>query len=96
LSAAQPERIFFFLALRFGDDNDRAKPQRVADQSKTNSGVARGAFDDHAAWLELSPFHGVLNDEQRGPVLDRLTRVHEFGFAQNRTAGGSRGALQLD
>ena len=38
----------------------------------------------------------VVDDEQRGAVLDRLAGIEEFRLAQNLAAGRLGGALQAD
>ena len=96
LGAAEPQRVFLLLALRFRNDDHRAKAERVADQRKPDAGIARGTLDDHAARLERAPLHRVLNDEQRGAVLHRLARIYELGLAENRAAGRRRNPLKLD
>src|SRR5947209_8733573 len=39
---------------------------------------------------------GVADHVERGPVLDRLARVHEFGLGQDLAAGQLAGAAQAD
>ena len=46
--------------------------------------------------LQLALLHRVLDDEQRGAILDRLAGIHEFGLAENGAAGRRRDALELD
>ena len=96
LGAAQPQRVFLFLALGFRNDDHRAETHRIADQRKPDAGVAGGAFDDHAAGLQLALFHRVLDDEQGGAILDRLAGIHELGLAENGAAGRRGHALELD
>ena len=96
LGAAQPQHVLLLLALRLGDHDDRAEAKRVADQREADAGVAGGAFHDHAARPQRALAHGVLDDEQRRAILDRLARVHELGLAENRAAGRFRGALEPD
>src|SRR5580704_14772456 len=96
LGAAQPQRVLLLLALGLRDHDHAAKAHGVADQSQPDAGIAGGAFDNDAARPQLALLHRVLDDEQRGAVLDRLARIHEFGLAQNGTAGRRRHALELD
>src|SRR4029077_15308529 len=96
LGAAQAQRILLFQTLGRRDHDHAAKAHGVADQRQPDAGIAGGAFDDYAAGPQLALLHRVLDDEQRGAVLDRLAWVHEFGLAQNSTAGGRRDALELD
>ena len=96
LGAAEPEHVLLLLALGVRDDDDAAKAERIADQRQPDAGIAGGAFDDDAAGLERPALDRVLDDEQRGAVLDRLAGIHELGLSQNRAAGGRRGALELD
>src|SRR5205823_3848629 len=63
---------------------------------QADAGVAGGAFDDDAARLQEAAFLRVLDDVERGAVLDRAAGVQELGFAENRAAGHLRGAAQLD
>ena len=49
-----------------------------------------------AAGLEGAAPDRILDDEQRRPVLDGLTGVHEFGLAQDGAAGFLGRALELD
>ena len=58
--AAEPQHVLLLLALRVRDDDHAAKAERVADQRKADAGIAGGAFDDHAARLELAALHRVL------------------------------------
>ena len=96
LGAAQPQRVLLLLALGLRDHDHAAKAHGVADQRQPDAGIAGGAFDDDAARPQLALLHRVLDDEQSGAVLDRLARIHEFGLAQNGTAGRRRHALELD
>ena len=43
--------------------------------------------------LQRAALHGILDDEQRGPVLDGLAGVHELGLAEDGAAGFFGGAL---
>ena len=73
------------------------KPKRVADNREADPGVSGGAFDDGAAGLEQTAFAmRVLDDEERGAVLDRLAGIHELGFAEDFAAGALRGPFQAD
>ena len=46
--------------------------------------------------LQLPALHRILDDAERGAVLDRLAGVHELGLAEDRAAGFLRGPLELD
>ncbi len=94
--AGDAQRVFLFLALRFRDDDDGAIAECVADEREADAGVARRAFDDYAAWAQRAALDGVAHDEQRGAVLDRLSRIHEFGLAEDFATGLVGRALQAD
>ena len=94
--AAEPQHVLLLLALRLRDDDHGAKAERVADQRQADAGVAGGAFDDHAARPQRALRHRVLDDEERGAVLDRLAGIHEFGLAEDGAAGRLGGALERD
>src|SRR5580700_2321727 len=93
---AQPQRVLLLLALGLRDHDHAAETHGIANQRQPDAGIAGGAFDDDAARPQLTLLHRVLDDEQRGAVLDRLARIHEFGLAQNGTAGRRRYALEPD
>src|SRR5271170_1353094 len=94
--AAQPQHIFLLVALGFRDDDHGAIAHRIADEGKPDAGVACRALDDDSAGLELTLLHRVLDNEQCGAVLHRLTGIHELGLAENGAAGRGRDALELD
>ena len=80
----QPDHVFLFLALGFGNHDHRAKPHRRAHQCQPDAGVTRRAFDDRAAGFELTLRHRIADDIKCGPVLDRLAGIEKLAFAQNR------------
>ncbi len=96
IDAAQQQHVLFFLALRLGHDNDGAVAACVADQREADAGIAGGAFDDDAAWLQQAALLGVLDDVERGAILDRTAGVEELGLAKDRAASRLGGAAQLD
>ena len=96
IGAAQAQHVLLFLALRLGHDDDAAVAERVADQRQPDPGVAGGALDDDAARAQQAALLRVLDDEERGAVLDRAAGIEELGLAQDRAAGLFRGAAQPD
>src|SRR5262245_30878379 len=96
LGAAEPQHVLLFLALGVRDDDHGAEAERVADQREPDAGVAGGPFHDHAAGRQRALADGILDDEQRGPILHRLARIHELGFTKDRASGGCGRALELD
>lgn len=52
-----------------------------------NPCVSGRAFDDRPARAQLPPFFSILDDIQRGAVLDTAAGVLEFGFAEDLAAG---------
>ena len=87
LGAAKPQHVLLFLALRLGDDDHRSKAERVADEGEADAGIARGALDDDPAGLQQSPFHGVADDVQRRPILDRAAGIEKLRLAEDFAAG---------
>jgi len=45
-----------------------------------------GSLDDHSARSQQSFLLRIADDEKRCTVLDRLTGIEEFGFAENGAA----------
>ena len=96
LGAEQAQRVLLLLALGLGNDDDGAEAQRVADHGEADAGVAGGALHHRAAGPQRAALHRVLDDVERGAVLDRLAGVHELGLAEDGAAGRLGGALELD
>ncbi len=94
--AEQAKRVLLLLPLGYGDDDHRLEAHGVGDNRKADAGIAGGAFDDRSAGLQRAFRYGILDDEERGAVLHRLARVHEFGLAKNGAAGQFRGLAQFD
>ena len=92
----QPQRVLLLLRLRLGNHDDRAIAHRGGDHRDADAGIAGCALDDGAAGAQLAFRNRVPDDEQGGPILDRLARIHEFGLAENGAPRLFRGALQLD
>ena len=86
IDAAEQQHVLFFLALRLGHDDDRAVAAGVADQRQADPGIAGGALDDDPARPQQPALLGVLDDEERRPVLDRAAGVEELGLAEDRAA----------
>ncbi len=74
----------------------RAEPERVADKGEAYAGVAGSSFHDRAARAQLAAPDRILDDVERGAVLDGLAGVHEFGLAEDAAACLLRGAFKLD
>ena len=96
LGAAQPNHVLLFLALRFGDDDQRAVSPRIGHERKADAGIAGGCLDDQAAGAQLAALFRLKDHLPAGAVLHRAARVHELGFAEDRAARRLRCALQLD
>ena len=94
--AAQPQHVLLFLALRVGNDDQRAIAARVGDQRQPDAGVAGGAFDHDAAAVDLAARLRLQDHLARRAIFDRAARIHEFGFAEDGAAGRRRRPLQLD
>ena len=92
--AEQAQRIFLFLALRVGDDDDRAITQRLGDDGQTDAGIAGRTLDDYATRTKQAATFRVTDDEERGAILHRLAGIEELGLAQNGAAGRLGGAFQ--
>ena len=63
------------------------KPSALPTSARPIPVLPGCALDDYAAGPEMPALHGVLDDEESGPILDRSAGVHELGFAENRAAG---------
>lgn len=63
---------------------------------QSNSGVSSRALDNCSTRTEKSLFLRILDDVERGSVLDTSTGVLEFSLAQDIAAGLLREALQAD
>ena len=96
LRAEQAQDILLLAALRLGDHDERAVAARVGDEREADAGVARRRLDHQPAGFYLFPLFGLQYHLPPGPVLDRLTRVHELGLAEDRAAGPLRGPLEPD
>ena len=96
LGAVEAQRVLLFLALGIWNDDDGPEAQGVGDHRKAYAGVARRALDDRAARLQQAFFHRVADDEQRGPVLDRLSRIEEFRLAPDVAARCVRDPVETD
>src|SRR3546814_10064290 len=60
------------------------------------AGVPGRPFDDHTARPKHAATLGGSHDEKCGPVLYRLTGVHEFGLDENVATGRIRHAAEPD
>ncbi len=94
--AREPQHLLLLVGLCLGDHDDGLQAERVADQRQANAGIAGGALDHGAAGLKLSRGKRIADDEKRGAVLYRLSRVHELGLAEDRAAGLFGRAFELD
>jgi hypothetical protein len=95
-SAEQAQHVLLFLALRFRNNNDRPIAACGRDERKADAGVARRAFHNKAAGLQVAALLGLEDHLLAGAVLHRLARIHELRLAENGASGFFRGALQLD
>ena len=96
LRAQHAQQRDFFRRLRFRNHNHRPVPFRVTDDREPDARVARRPFQDGRAGLQLSRRLGLGDDAQRGPVLHRTARVHEFRLAKDFAAGQLREPPQPD
>ncbi len=96
LGPAQAQHVLLFLALGLGDDDQGAIAAGIGDECEPDSGVAGGALDHQPARLDLAPLFRLQDHLPRGAVLHGLAGIHEFGLAQDGTAGGLGGVLERD
>ena len=96
LGAVRPQRLDLGAALVIRHDDNAAITQRAANQRQADARVARRALDDGAAGLQITAGFGGPDHAERGAVLDRAARIHEFGFAEYFAAGLIRQAIQPD
>ena len=96
LGAEKRQRVLLLLALRVGDDDHGAEAERIADDGKPDTRIARSAFDDHAAGFQRAARHCVAHDPERRAVLHGLPGIHELGLAQDLAAGEFRRAFQAN
>ena len=94
--AGKAQRVLLFLRLRLGNDDDRLEAEGAGDEGEADAGVAGRPLDDRAAGPKLALGDGVPDDEQGGAILDRLTRIHELGLAENLAARLLGGTAQAD
>ena len=87
LGARKPQHVLLFLALGFRYHDDTTESHRRADQRQPDPGVSRRALDNGSAGFQQTLRHGVPDDIECCPVLDRLAGVHELGLAKDRAAG---------
>src|SRR5262249_21690314 len=59
LGAAEPQHVFLFLALRLGDDDDRAIAACIGNQCEADTGVAGGRLDDEPAGTQFATLLGL-------------------------------------
>ena len=76
----RPQCVLLFLALRFRHHDDRAIPERAADDRQADAGVAGRPLHDGAARPQRAGSFRIPDDPQRGPILDRPAGIHEFAF----------------
>lgn len=96
LRPGKAQHVLLFFGLRFGNDDYRLEPHGRPDQCETDPGVTGRALNDRATGLQITAGNRVADDKQRGTVFDGLTRVHEFGLAENFTACFFADATQPD
>ncbi len=87
VSAGDPEHVFLFLGLRARDDDDGFVAARRRHKRQADTGVAGGAFDDHASGFQQAAFFRILDDIERGAVFHRAARIQEFRLAVYVAAG---------
>ena len=90
------QRVLLLLRLGVGDHDHRVEIQCIRHHRQTDAGIARSSFDDGSSRPQFPPGDRILDDVERRPVLDRLARIHELGFAQDGAAGQFRCPLQLE
>ncbi len=83
LGPEQAEQVDLALRLRVGHVDDQPVPARPADVREPDPRVAGRALDDGPAGPEEPALLGVLHHVERGAVLHRPARVHEFRLAQD-------------
>ena len=96
LCAERAQQADFLRRLRFRNDNDGTITPGMTDDGEADAGVAGGALDNGVAGLEHTPVFGVGDDAERGAILYRAARIHEFSLAQNFAAGQFGEAAQPD
>ena len=85
--AGQLDRVFLFLTLGVGNDDNRLESHRRRDHRQANPGVARRSLDDHATGAQRARTHRITDDEQGCAVFYRLAGVQKFRLAVNHAAG---------
>ena len=96
LRPAELDHVLLFLALGFGNHDDRPKPHRGTHKREPDAGVAGRTLNDRASGLQRAPRDRVANDVQRGTVLDGLARIQELGLSENLAACGIGRTVQPD
>ena len=81
LRAKRTDGVLLLLALRARHHDNRAIAESIADNSQTNTRIARRAFDDDAAGLQSAGFFRIPDHAERRAILHRLPRIQEFGLA---------------
>ncbi len=87
LRAQGLDDLIFLRGLIVRHDDDALVAARVAHMREPDAGVAGSALHDRAFWLEHAAPFGIEHDPLGRTVLDRASRIHEFGLAENLAAG---------
>src|SRR5205814_8461631 len=94
-SAAQSQRVLFFLALGFRNDDEGPVTPRFRNQRKADARIARGAFQNETTWLKVAALLGFQDHLLARAILHRLAGIHELCFAENGATGLLGSSLQL-
>ena len=94
--AERAERVLLLLALRFGNDDDRAHPKRIGDDRQADARIARRPFDHEPAGTDLPLGHRVGDDPEGRPVLHRMAGVHELRLPEDGATRLLGRAAKLD
>ena len=91
LGAKRLERVDLLLRLLVGRREDALVALHDRGDRQAHPGVARRAFDDRAAGLELAAALGVLDHPHGHPVLDRVAGIEGLDLGEDRRVGHAAG-----
>jgi hypothetical protein len=92
--AGDAQGVDLFPALRLWHEDDGAIAKAGAQQAQADAGIASGTFDNGAAGADLPALYRILQQAQRGSILDRAAGVHQLRFGKHLAAGEQRGMAQ--